>query len=751
MQPSNFLVDHTGTVQLVDFGNAGASSVAQGPELPQPAVTRGTPQFMSPAVAKRGSADAADDLWSLGAVTLFLLTGRVPWQDRQKAPMVDEAILANMRSAEQCTPPVPTSLPSAVRSFIAACFDSKAGCAGNAAAQALLLHPWIASAVPATVPSSTTGFTQQSMQGMQRGRSGIRRGVSAHGGAAGGPLPLRTTSAVLPPSGMGALPRSGSRRFSGIAMERNASVALTGLGDSSSEEDAPHGWAPGLSTMPSATAAAGASSGGLSSTSLGFGSGRHGVPHAPSSEAPVSEHSSSSEQAQEKSLFRLNGSISGPLSARALTAPVSTPAHAGSGVMHVQLGLPMHSAEHGVRSGRFGARANTGMSVQFTQVMAQAISADTDVSGRLPNTSGTSSSVSSHNDTTGVPPSPAMAPIKVNHHVVPGVKYSGKSSANGTAVKGIAAGKRRTSGVALPSSPTADSGGGAEGGGTPPSQPFEAHTGHGLQQAVTPVPSNEPPIHMGVTPLSPAGSTGSRGGERGGSPPSTPSGQRSLASLGGQLPPVRIFRGGAVGSGSGSGGAAGGGGGHASSLATNDGFVVESHPMGQAAGQGQSAGPFRSVTGQDMGLSPSLAHALVGADSFTPTHGGEVGGPADEPHDKRQDAKAKTGGSGRGMVGGGGSGGGSQNEHTTAAHQQAPAGVGSMSPPLDPKPAIGGAGGGSRAGQGGSRVLSAASHPGPVNGAEAPGSSARQAGTLGVSGLWRAARGGSSSSGSIDL
>src|SRR5262245_39497163 len=85
IKPSNMLVCQRGgrhdVVKLLDFGLVQTHGLHQdGHQLTQEGVIAGTPAYMSPEQgAGKGDLDARSDLYSLGAVAYFLLTGRPPF------------------------------------------------------------------------------------------------------------------------------------------------------------------------------------------------------------------------------------------------------------------------------------------------------------------------------------------------------------------------------------------------------------------------------------------------------------------------------------------------------------------------------------------------------------------------------------------------------------------------------------------------------------------------------------------------
>lgn len=105
IKPSNIIACNPGglcdVVKLVDFGLVRPPDAAQEGRLTTEGLILGTPDFMSPEQAAGEVAlDARSDLYSLGAVAYFLLTGRPPFKGRS----VLETLNAHLHA-----PPVPPS------------------------------------------------------------------------------------------------------------------------------------------------------------------------------------------------------------------------------------------------------------------------------------------------------------------------------------------------------------------------------------------------------------------------------------------------------------------------------------------------------------------------------------------------------------------------------------------------------------------------------------------------------------------
>lgn len=79
IKPSNILVSHSGNAMVTDFGLA--KQITDSDELTRSGMLLGTPAYMSPEQAggRRGMVGPASDVYSLGCVLYFALTGRPPF------------------------------------------------------------------------------------------------------------------------------------------------------------------------------------------------------------------------------------------------------------------------------------------------------------------------------------------------------------------------------------------------------------------------------------------------------------------------------------------------------------------------------------------------------------------------------------------------------------------------------------------------------------------------------------------------
>jgi serine/threonine-protein kinase len=77
--PKNVLVSYSGDVKLLDFGIA---KMRSSPDFTRPGHVRGTVAYLSPERVVGQPASPAADVWSLGVILYCLLTGRMPFDEK---------------------------------------------------------------------------------------------------------------------------------------------------------------------------------------------------------------------------------------------------------------------------------------------------------------------------------------------------------------------------------------------------------------------------------------------------------------------------------------------------------------------------------------------------------------------------------------------------------------------------------------------------------------------------------------------
>jgi serine/threonine protein kinase len=129
IKPENILLDADSSIKLSDFGLA--KYIGDGGMT---ATTCGSPSYAAPEVFQGRPYDAKkSDLWSCGVVLFAMVTGKLPWTERNQVQLVQQ-----IKRGFYCVPPS-VSAPCAdlIRSLMTVSVESRLGIADA------LSHPWL--------------------------------------------------------------------------------------------------------------------------------------------------------------------------------------------------------------------------------------------------------------------------------------------------------------------------------------------------------------------------------------------------------------------------------------------------------------------------------------------------------------------------------------------------------------------------------------------------------------------------------
>jgi serine/threonine-protein kinase len=114
--PNNVLVSMHAEVKVTDFGIARASSRA---DTTRSGMIRGKPMYMSPEQALGGELDARSDLFSVGTVLFWLLTGELPFKGPSDQEFLTQIITTDAPAPEQVRSDLPPEVCRVVQKAMA--------------------------------------------------------------------------------------------------------------------------------------------------------------------------------------------------------------------------------------------------------------------------------------------------------------------------------------------------------------------------------------------------------------------------------------------------------------------------------------------------------------------------------------------------------------------------------------------------------------------------------------------------------
>ena len=120
LQPGNILLDENGEPMVSDFGLA--KWLDQGSDLTRTLETLGTPGYIAPeqAESRAGDLTSAADIYSLGSILFYLLTGRPPFVGPNVLSVIHQAAATPAPRLRSLVP----SLDRDLETIVACCLES---------------------------------------------------------------------------------------------------------------------------------------------------------------------------------------------------------------------------------------------------------------------------------------------------------------------------------------------------------------------------------------------------------------------------------------------------------------------------------------------------------------------------------------------------------------------------------------------------------------------------------------------------
>ena len=130
LKPDNVMVREDGVVKLMDFGIARFLDESQ---LTLTGALVGSPAFMSPEQAREDELDARSDLFSLGTLLFFLVTGHLPFQGANPSIVLRNIIESKRSGVQDLAPDMSASLADVIERLLSMSRDARFASAAEVA------------------------------------------------------------------------------------------------------------------------------------------------------------------------------------------------------------------------------------------------------------------------------------------------------------------------------------------------------------------------------------------------------------------------------------------------------------------------------------------------------------------------------------------------------------------------------------------------------------------------------------------
>ncbi len=127
VKPANILLGRNGSIKVTDFGIAEFLSSMS----PTQDVVFGTPGYLPPEALQGQGYDRSGDLFSLGAILYYCLTGRRPFEGRSVREVIRKTMFSSVTPPRKLEPSVPPDLESLVMELLSIDRNRRPGDAGE--------------------------------------------------------------------------------------------------------------------------------------------------------------------------------------------------------------------------------------------------------------------------------------------------------------------------------------------------------------------------------------------------------------------------------------------------------------------------------------------------------------------------------------------------------------------------------------------------------------------------------------------
>lgn len=153
VKPSNLMLDLGGTVKILDLGLARFSRSLDSPSKGDSQIVLGTADYLSPEQVRSSFVDVRADLYSLGAVAYFLLTGKPPFYGGNVSQKLIRHQTEVPRLLSELRPEIPVELAHVLAKMLAKTVEERQATPAQLIEE---LQPWLIDVDPPTAEEMPT-------------------------------------------------------------------------------------------------------------------------------------------------------------------------------------------------------------------------------------------------------------------------------------------------------------------------------------------------------------------------------------------------------------------------------------------------------------------------------------------------------------------------------------------------------------------------------------------------------------------